>query len=87
MAALDAAARRARPRAAGGAARIESFAADLGRSASLAGDPSAGLEAMDEALTAMQEARDAGDVPGLVGADMAFHRAPCETTGNVRSSS
>ena len=63
---------------------IESFAAELGaQRVAFAGEPSPGLTAMEEALTVMDEARDAGDGPGLVGADMAFHRALCETTGNV----
>ena len=63
---------------------IESFAAELAaQRVAFASEASAGLAAMDHALVAMQEARDAGDVPALVGADMAFHRGLCEATGNV----
>jgi GntR family transcriptional repressor for pyruvate dehydrogenase complex len=63
---------------------IESFAAELGaQRIAFASTPSPGLAAMDDALVAMQEARDASDVPALVRADMLFHRALCETTGNL----
>jgi GntR family transcriptional repressor for pyruvate dehydrogenase complex len=63
---------------------IESFAAALAaQRLGSASEASVGVAAMEAALVAMQEARDGGDVPGLVGADMAFHRGLCEATGNV----
>ncbi len=63
---------------------IESFAAELAAQRVAFGTtPSPGLVEMDEALLAMEEARDAGDVPALVRADMLFHRALCESTGNL----
>jgi GntR family transcriptional repressor for pyruvate dehydrogenase complex len=63
---------------------IESFAAELAaqRVAFGSGAP-AGLEAMEEALVRMDEAREAGDVPALVRSDMLFHGALCEATGNL----
>jgi GntR family transcriptional repressor for pyruvate dehydrogenase complex len=63
---------------------IESFAAELAaHRVAFAPGNSPGLDAMQEALERMEEARDAADVAALVGADMLFHRALCEATGNL----
>jgi len=62
---------------------IESFAAELAAHRVAFGAGSGGLEAMEQALDDMQRARDAADVPALVGSDMRFHRALCEATGNL----
>lgn len=55
---------------------LESFAAEL---AATRGTTAPGVEAMEEAIEAM---RVACDVPALVQADMLFHRALCEASGN-----
>jgi GntR family transcriptional repressor for pyruvate dehydrogenase complex len=62
---------------------IESFAAELAaHRVAFAPGSAPGLDAMEEALEVMAEARDAGDVAVLVRADMLFHRALSEATGN-----
>ncbi len=63
---------------------IESFAAELAASRFVSGlAASSAIEAMAEALEQMaQAAADAGEVASLVRADMLFHRALCEATGN-----
>jgi GntR family transcriptional repressor for pyruvate dehydrogenase complex len=63
---------------------IESFAAELAaHRVAFAPGSTSGLDAMEDALELMAAAREAGDIGALVRADMLFHRALCETTGNL----
>ena len=57
---------------------LESFAAELAATRAI----SSGIQAMADAIDAMQEASVVGDVPRLVHADMLFHAALCEASGN-----
>jgi DNA-binding FadR family transcriptional regulator len=57
---------------------LESFAAELAATRAIA----AGIQAMAAAIDAMRAASALGDVPGLVHADMLFHVALCEASGN-----
>jgi DNA-binding FadR family transcriptional regulator len=62
---------------------IESFAAELAAAAVAAGTaPAAALDAMASALGQMERAGTTRDVPKLVRADMLFHHAVCDATGN-----
>lgn len=58
---------------------LESFAAELAATHRVV---TSGVEAMADAIEAMRAACDAADVPALVQADMLFHRALCEASGN-----
>jgi GntR family transcriptional regulator, transcriptional repressor for pyruvate dehydrogenase complex len=58
---------------------IESFAAELASQR----QPSEPLERLAEALNQMREGALEGDVPALVEADVAFHDALCEGSGNA----
>ncbi len=57
---------------------LEGLAAELGAQR----EPDEALEAMLDALRRMDAARAEGDVPTLVQADVLFHRALCEASGN-----
>lgn len=58
---------------------LESFAAEL---AATRPPVTLGVERMAEAIEAMRVASGADDVPALVQADVLFHRALCEASGN-----
>lgn len=57
---------------------LESFAAELAAMRAVA----EGIQAMADAIDAMEKASAVGDVPALVHADMLFHVALCEASGN-----
>lgn len=57
---------------------LESFAAELAAGRANKGS----LQAMDEALEAMEAAVAASDVPAMVQADVSFHHALCRAAGN-----
>lgn len=58
---------------------LESFAAEL---AVARGPSTDAIDRMENAVDAMKDASDAGDIPALVQADVAFHSALCEASGN-----
>ncbi|HZO97226.1 MAG TPA: FadR/GntR family transcriptional regulator [Gaiellaceae bacterium] len=63
---------------------IESFAAELAARRVAAGAAASGpLESMAAALASMADAGRSGDVPALVRADMLFHAAMCDASGNA----